>query len=105
MSRLTLKYRGAEVVQEFKDGQLVWQSPTFEPSFKPETHYIMGDIAPYKSMIDGSYVGSRSTHKEHLKQHGCIEIGNETNYLKAKPLESPKGLKDTLVRVTNEKLR
>ena len=38
---------------------------------------VMPDIAPYKSMIDGSMIMSRSVHRDHLRQHGCIEVGNE----------------------------
>ena len=39
---------------------------------------VMPDIKPYKSMIDGSEIRSRSHHRAHLRQHGCIEVGNET---------------------------
>lgn len=46
--------------------------------------YVAADMTPYKSMIDGSWITSRSRHNEHLKAHGCIEIGNETHHLKAK---------------------
>lgn len=46
--------------------------------------YIAPDIQPYQSMIDGSWITSRSKHAEHLKQHGCIEIGNETKHLPKK---------------------
>ena len=38
---------------------------------------VMGDIQPYQSMVDGTWITSRSQHREHLRQHGCIEIGNE----------------------------
>jgi hypothetical protein len=48
---------------------------------------------------------SRSQHRSHLKQHGCIEIGNETKYLKKNPITTPPGLKETLIRVANEKLK
>ena len=41
------------------------------------SHMIMGDIQPYKSMIDGSMITSRSHHRNHLKDHDCIEVGNE----------------------------
>ena len=41
---------------------------------------VMGDIEPYQSMIDGSLITSRSKHREHLRQHGCQEIGNETKH-------------------------
>jgi hypothetical protein len=38
---------------------------------------VMPDIQPYKSMIDGSMITSRSVHRDHLRQHNCIEVGNE----------------------------
>lgn len=46
--------------------------------------YIAPDIQPYQSMIDGSWITSRSRHAAHLKEHKCIEIGNETHHLKPK---------------------
>ena len=39
---------------------------------------IQGDIQPYQSMIDGTLITSRSKHREHLKVHGCVEVGNDT---------------------------
>ena len=38
---------------------------------------VMGDIAGYQSQQTGEWIGSRSTHREHLRQHSLIEIGNE----------------------------
>jgi hypothetical protein len=46
--------------------------------------YVAADMAPYKSMITGEMITSRSQHRTHLKEHGCIEIGNETKYLAGK---------------------
>lgn len=46
---------------------------------------IIGDIQPYKSMIDGTMITSRSKHRAHLRQHGCVEIGNETKYVDHNP--------------------
>jgi len=67
---------------------------------------VQGDIQPYRSMIDGSIIESRSKHRAHLKQHGCIEIGNETKHItQSKPLKPPPGLKQTLIEVANQKLR
>ena len=65
---------------------------------------VMNDIKPYKSMVDGSMITSRVKHREHLKQHNCFEIGNETKYLKPKPITTAPGLKQTLIEVTNSKL-
>jgi len=39
--------------------------------------FVQADIQGYKSMATGEYIGSRSAHREHLKQHGLIELGNE----------------------------
>ena len=51
---------------------------------------IMGDIEPYVSMVDGSLISSRSKHREHLRQHGMVEIGNDSSlYAPRKPMESP----------------
>jgi len=38
---------------------------------------VQADIQPYKSMVTGEMITSRSQHRAHLKQHNCIEIGNE----------------------------
>ena len=49
---------------------------------------VMPDIQPYKSMIDGSMITSRSVHRDHLRQHGCIEVGNEKMETKYQPISS-----------------
>lgn len=46
-------------------------------SIEPKSAMVMPDIEPYQSMADGTWITSRSQHREHLKRHGCIEIGNE----------------------------
>ena len=66
---------------------------------------VMTDIQPYKSMIDGSMITSRSQHRAHLRQHGCIEVGNETKHLKAKPMTPPPGLKDKIIEAAHQKLK
>jgi hypothetical protein len=71
----------------------------------PVSPMVMPDIQPYQSMADGTWITSRSHHRAHLKQHRMIEIGNETKYLRPKEVNPHKGLKDTLIRVANEKLR
>jgi hypothetical protein len=39
--------------------------------------YIMSDLSEYRSVVTGEPITSRSQHREHLRQHGCIEVGNE----------------------------
>ncbi len=57
-----------------RDGKLIEKRDTARVSTSP---MIMRDIQPYKSMIDGSTIQSRSRHRDHLRAHGCIEVGNE----------------------------
>ena len=43
----------------------------------PVAPMVMPDIKGYQSMQTGEWISSRSQHREHLKQHRLIEIGNE----------------------------
>jgi hypothetical protein len=67
-------------------GSFVWDSAQGKMVSKDEYYanksevnapIVMNDIQPYKSMQTGEMITSRSTHRQHLKQHGLIEIGNE----------------------------
>jgi len=40
-------------------------------------HNVIGDIEPYASVITGEQIGGRRQHRDHLRDHGCIEVGNE----------------------------
>lgn len=66
---------------------------------------IMGDIQPYQSMVTGEIINSRSSHREHLKAHNLVEVGNETKYLQPKHKELPPGLKQRIIDIANAKLR
>ena len=71
---------------------------------KRQAAMVMGDIQPYISQIDGSVINSRSIHRTHLRDHGCIEIGNEIQKPTAKiPSYDPK-LKQKIIDITNAKL-
>ena len=54
---------------------------------RPEAPMVMPDIKPYKSMKTGEMITSRSQHREHLKQHGLTELGNEPLKWLNKPYE------------------
>jgi len=42
-----------------------------------EAPMVQSDIGGYVSQIDGSWIDSRSKHRNHLKQHRMIELGND----------------------------
>lgn len=44
---------------------------------KQLTHMIQSDIEGYVSQVDGSWIKSRSHHRNHLKEHRMIELGND----------------------------
>jgi len=39
--------------------------------------HVIRDIGEYQSPIDNSIITSRSAHRQHLKIHDVIEVGNE----------------------------
>lgn len=39
--------------------------------------HVIEDMKPYRSPLDGSMVTSRSQHRDHMRKHGVIEVGNE----------------------------
>lgn len=51
--------------------------PASEYDPTPQAAYVIGDIQPYRSMATGEIVGGRRQHREHLKAHRLIEVGNE----------------------------
>lgn len=42
-----------------------------------EAPMVMPDIDGHISMADGTWVSSRSKHRENLKRNNCVEIGND----------------------------
>lgn len=38
---------------------------------------VMRDIGAYVSPIDGERITSRSQHREHIRRHDLVEVGNE----------------------------
>ena len=66
-----------------------------------DLHLVMPEIEPYKSMITGEVITSRAKHREHLKKHGCKELGNEplkwaNEGYKGIPDVNPQGRKESI---------
>ena len=79
-----------------------------EKGLKRAASMVMSDIGGYISQVDGSWIESRSKHRDHLKRHGMIELGNDvpTN---VKSIEisrkSQEQRKRAIAEVAYEKLR
>ena len=65
---------------------------------------VLGDIQPYKSMITGEMITSRSKHKEHLRQHGCTEVGNEVPKSQTTPWIEQNKQKEALRREISSRI-
>lgn len=77
---------------------------TIDERFKAEdAPFVIPDITPYRSQLTGEMVGSRSRHRDLLREHRCIEVGDQTHYLKPKQKAPPPGLKQRLIEIVNSK--
>jgi hypothetical protein len=87
------------------DGQLVDKN---EYQARPEAgFFILEDLKAYRSMVTGEMIEGRASHREHLRRHNVVEIGDAYDKRPPPPktLTSPQGLRETLARVAYEKLR
>lgn len=73
-------------VQRFIDGE--WRLVEGQATPRTQAPYVIPDIQPYRSAITGEVIGSRSHHRAHLRQHGCIEVGT-AKWPERKPAPMP----------------
>jgi len=106
--------------QSDKDFYLEWWTPTLgaEEALKSweekqlntrlAAPRVMSDIGGYISQVDGSWIDSRSKHRDHLKRHNMIELGNDVPMHQKEVTLSRKDeaqRKETIARQVYEKLR
>lgn len=65
---------------------------------------VMSDIDGYQSMVDGSWISSRSQHRDHLKRHGVRELGNDKPTIK-RETTIPREVIRTELRSTVERMK
>lgn len=93
------KPKGGSYIQDKETGKFIpaheWEAKYGANTRGKVSWQVMPDISPYKSVIDGREITSRSRHRAHLKENGCIEVGNE----KQTPNKIPDvpGLKEDIV--------
>lgn len=49
----------------------------FTRAAKPVAPMLIRDIQPYRSVVTREVIGGRKQHRDHLRAHNCIEVGNE----------------------------
>ena len=70
----------------------------------PDRVQIMPEIEPYVSQITGELITSRAKHRDHLKRHGMLEIGNDSSLnrpYKGIPDAAPQQRKELLIAQVN----
>lgn len=72
-------WKDGKLLAEYEGGELIYLSPTYSHAKRSDlaTPYVMKDIGAYQSPIDGSMVTSRPQHRDHMRAHDVIEVGNE----------------------------
>lgn len=67
-------------VYDQETGKMTEVTDTVRPPRKGP--YIIDDIEPYKAAGPeyGKMISSRSQHREYLRKHNLIEVGNEKKY-------------------------
>lgn len=66
------------------------------PSVAPA---VFRDVDPYRSIVTQEVIGGRRQHRDHLKRHDLVELGNE-RLPPRKPIEPKPGeIVDTIKRV------
>jgi len=71
-----LPFEGPEADEAWK--QKLEMTPKEAPT-------VMPDIEGHISMADGTWVSSRSKHRENLKRNNCVEVGNDVSFEQKKP--------------------
>jgi hypothetical protein len=95
MSRYRAIYDSKGLVAEVQDDEIIFMREDSSPS-KKATYHVIPDIQPYKNMIDGRMITSRSEHRELLNRHGCIEIGNEK--METAPIQAQSSRRESIAR-------
>lgn len=57
-------------------GELVPRAQ-YQAQNAPAGLQVMRDLDPYKSVVTGEVIGGRRQHRDHLRAHGVVEVGNE----------------------------
>jgi hypothetical protein len=63
-----IPYDTPEAEQAWKDKQAMTRR---------DAPMVVPDIEGHISMADGTWISSRSKHRENLKRNNCVEIGND----------------------------
>lgn len=79
-ARYKAVYKNGKLLAEYEGGELVYLAAEYAPPKRSENvsaPMIIRDIGEYQSPLDGTMITSRSAHREHVRRHDVVEVGNE----------------------------
>ena len=79
MSRFRMVWDKQGLVAKVENGETTYLREGYGERKTSElsSPMVIRDIEPYKNMIDGKMITSRSAHRDLLRAHNCVEVGNE----------------------------
>lgn len=109
MPRYTSRYDSKGKYMELVDGEVVWVRDDYVPPPVPNSStFIMEDLKPFRSPVDGSVVDGRVAYRAHNKRNNVVPT-EELKGLPPKPLimETPKehrqATKEQIAQIINER--
>lgn len=90
-SKYKAVFKDGKLLAEYSDGVLTYLAPEY---FAPNRStlpapMVMKDIGAYTSPLDGTRITTRSQHRDHMRRHNVIEVGNDAIGT-VKPPEPPR---------------
>lgn len=105
MARSRTIWRGGKIFAEYEGDKLVYLDPEYDAPKRSETvsaPYFIKDIGEYKSPIDGQMITTRSMHRDHLRAHDVVEVGNDRMAAPTETAHSDRGLGEAIKRRVEE---
>ena len=90
-ARYRAVWKDGRLLAEYEGDRLTYLAPEYQSPKRSDAvsaPMIIRDIAAYRSPVDNSIISSRSMHRDHIKAHDLIEVGNEP-IGHTKPPETP----------------
>lgn len=73
-------WKGGKCVAEYENGEWTVHDPSYferKRSNAVAAPMVIRDMGEYTSPLDGSRITSRSQHRDHIRAHDVVEVGNE----------------------------
>jgi hypothetical protein len=78
-ARYRAVYKGGKLFAEYENGELTYLTPEYQTAKRSDiaAPMVIRDIGEYQSPLDGQMITTRSQHRDHMRAHDVVEVGNE----------------------------